>query len=131
MAGTWTPEGSVTSTNVTKNSQLVTYSTKSLGGEKNQSIEALSIGGNLEATSNADWITNINIQTNTHDSTAKYYDIKFNVSANPATTSRTGTITFTYNNATATLNVTQERGDSQTSYTLYIYDPSNLNAHFS
>lgn len=131
MAGTWTPEGNVASTNVTKNSQLVTYSTKSLGGEKNQSIEALSIGGNLEATSNADWITNINIQTNTHDSTAKYYDVKFNVSANPTTTARTGAITFTYNSATATLNVTQERGDSPTSYTLYVYDPSNLNAHFS
>jgi len=110
---------------VTKDSQNVTYNALSLGGTKNSEIETMAIGDNLEVSSNADWITNISISAHNSE---KYYDIKFNVSANLVDAPRTGVITFTYNSKTATLNVSQAAGVS--SYTIYINTQNNLSSYF-
>jgi hypothetical protein len=79
-------------------------------------------------SSNVDWISNITIQQ--HNTSDKYYDVKFKVAQNSVTSSRSGKITFTYNDQEAYLNVVQAAGED-TGYTLYLYDPSNLNMHFS
>lgn len=129
--GNWISKGSTASTNVSKNEQNVTFNARSLGATKNQNIETLQVGTNLEATANVDWITNIAIQQNTaHGSNDKYYNIQFKVGQNSDSTTRNGKITFVYNGQEAYLNVTQA-ASQQTSYTLYVYDPSNLNTHFA
>jgi hypothetical protein len=55
-----------------------------LGGTKNQNIETLQVGTNLDVSSNVDWISNIAIQQ--HNTNDKYYDVKFKVEENTVST---------------------------------------------
>lgn len=130
--GTWREKGSTASTNVSKNEQNVTFNVRSLGGTKNQNIETLQVGTNLDVSSNVDWISNISIQQ--HNTNDKYYDVKFKVAQNSVTSSRSGKITFTYNEQEAYLNVVQAAGDAPvTSFKIYLTASNNTgsNTNFS
>lgn len=130
--GTWKEKGSTASTNVSKNEQNVTFNVRSLGGTKNQNIETLQVGTNLDVSSNVDWISNIVIQQ--HNASDKYYDVKFKVAQNNVTSSRSGKITFTYNEQEAYLNVVQAAGDVPvTSFKIYLTTSNNTgsNTNFS
>jgi hypothetical protein len=121
--GAWKEKGSTALTNVSKNEQNVTFNVRSLGGTKNQNIETLQIGTNLDVSSNVDWISNIVIQQ--HNASDKYYDVKFKVAQNSETSSRNGKITFTYNEQEAYLNVVQVGETTPTGFILYMNSDSN------